>query len=108
MYESIFQHQRSKEDSKSLPLTVNGTFRPLNPHPFSLATLEKSGKPVKKSRSQAYAGTSTKDTPCCSHVYADNTLIMSSVKKRKLQHYCLLSRIQILNLGNVNCFSSRM
>ena len=78
MYESIFQYQTSKEDFKSFPLTtVNGTFRPLNPPPFSLATVNKRssfiGKPVKKS-----AGTFTKDTPYCSHVYTNNTFIMSS------------------------------
>ena len=64
MYESIFQYQTSKEDFKSLPLTVNGTFRPLNPPPFSLAKT----RPVKKST----------DTPFCSRVYADNSFIMSS------------------------------
>ena len=67
MYESIFQYQTSKEDFKSFPLTVNGTFKPLNPPPFSLT------RPVKKS-----AGTFAKDTPFCSHIYADNTFIMSS------------------------------
>ena len=44
MYESIFQHQRtSTEEFKCIPAvaTANGTLRPLNPPPFSLATLKK-------------------------------------------------------------------
>jgi hypothetical protein len=43
MYESIFQHQRTKEEFKPIPVTTaNGTLpRPLNPPPFSLATVNK-------------------------------------------------------------------
>ena len=41
MYESIFQHQRTHEEFKPIPVTANGTLRPLNPPPFSLATVNK-------------------------------------------------------------------
>ncbi|GFH44355.1 hypothetical protein CTEN210_00829 [Chaetoceros tenuissimus] len=65
MYESIFQHQRTKEQEfKPIPATANGTLRPLNPPPFSLATVNKrsvNGKPVVTS--QATAGTTQEVTP---------------------------------------------
>lgn len=76
MYESIFQNHIKKEEFKSFPQTVNG---PLNPPPFSLATLDKRSIIRKQvMTSQVYAGTSTKDNPSLSHVFADNSSIISA------------------------------